>query len=112
VVQSRADREPNVPNPTNMHLVHTHPESGGYSLYGRLVLASGRANPGLADDIACAIGCDLLPVSIYQFANQNTFVRLGRSVRGSDVFWIQPTCPPTNDTLMELLIAIDTLRRD
>jgi len=93
-------------------LANTHDPSAGYSLYGRLVLCSGTANPSLSAEIARAIGCDLLPVSITQFANRNTFVRLGRSVRGSDVFWIQPTCPPSNDTLMELLIAIDTLRRD
>lgn len=85
---------------------------GSYSLYGQLVLCSGAANTALAAEIACALDCPLHPVEVTQFANRNTFVRLGKSVRGSDVFWVQPTCPPTNDTLMELLIALDALRRD
>jgi ribose-phosphate pyrophosphokinase len=80
--------------------------------YGRLVLCSGTANPRLAENIAAHLGCELCPTDITQFANGNTFVRLGQSVRGADVFWIQPTPAPTNDNLMELLIAIDTLRRD
>jgi ribose-phosphate pyrophosphokinase len=80
--------------------------------YGRLTLASGSANPALAERIAAHLGVSLLPVEIKRFANGNTFVRLGSSVRGADVFWVQPTSPPSNDHLMELLIAIDTLRRD
>ncbi len=82
------------------------------SLYGRLVLASGTANLPLAEEIAGYLGEDLHPVEITQFANGNTFVQLGQSVRGSDVFWIQPTAYPTNDNLMELMIALDTLHRD
>ena len=81
-------------------------------LYGRLTVCSGSANPVLAEHVAACLETELLPVEITRFANGNTFVRLGRSVRGADVFWIQPTSPPSNDTLMELLIAIDTLRRD
>jgi ribose-phosphate pyrophosphokinase len=84
----------------------------GYQLYGDLVLASGTANEGLATEIADVLGGSLCPRLITQFANGNTFVRLDRSVRSCDVFWVQPTSPPTNDNLMELLIAIDTLRRD
>jgi ribose-phosphate pyrophosphokinase len=87
-------------------------ERSGYQLYGDLVLASGTANEALAQEIALHLERDLCPRLITQFANGNTFVRLDRSVRGCDVFWVQPTSPPTNDNLMELLIAIDTLRRD
>ncbi len=47
-----------------------------------------------------------------QFANSNTFVKLAQSVRAKDVFIIQPTAAPVNENLMELLIFIDTLRRD
>jgi ribose-phosphate pyrophosphokinase len=86
--------------------------SAGYQLYGDIVLCSGTANIPLAEEIALQLGRELCPRSITQFANGNTFMRLGRSVRGCDVYWIQPTSPPTNDNLMELLIAIDTLRRD
>ena len=85
---------------------------GAQPQYGRLMLCSGTANPALAADIAAYLGTELCPVEVTQFANGNTFVRLGRSVRGADVFWVQPTGPPTNDNLMELLIALDTLRRD
>lgn len=88
------------------------PEAGPFPMYGRLVLCSGTANRPLAEEIARHLRTELLPVDIRQFANSNSFVRLGRSVRGSDVFWVQPTSAPTNDNLMELLIAIDTLRRD
>jgi ribose-phosphate pyrophosphokinase len=95
-------------NPTLL----SHPQPEMTQLYGRLTLATGSANPALAERIADYLGADLLPVEIDRFANGNTFVRLGRSVRGADVFWVQPTHPPSNDNLMELLIAIDTLRRD
>jgi len=81
-------------------------------LYGRLVLCSGTANPALAEEIAAYLGTKLTPCDIIQFPNSNTFMKLQQSVRGSDVFWIQPTSPPTNDNLMELLIAMDMLRRD
>lgn len=81
-------------------------------LYGRLVLCSGTANPALAEEIAAYLHTPLTPCEIIQFPNSNTFMKLGRSVRGSDVFWIQPTCSPVNDNLMELLIALDMLRRD
>ena len=81
-------------------------------LYGRLLLCSGTANEPLAHEIARYLGTALHPVEIRQFANSNTFVRLGQSVRGCDVFWVQPTSAPVNDNLMELLIAIDCLRRD
>jgi len=95
--------------PSSRRAVSARTEQG---LYGRLVLATGTANEDLAEKIAAHLGEDLLPRDVVQFANGNTFVRLTRSVRGADVFWIQPTSPPTNDNLMELLIAIDTLRRD
>jgi ribose-phosphate pyrophosphokinase len=86
--------------------------SEDHSLYGRLILASGTANRPLAEEVAAHLGVDLLPVEIKQFANGNSFVQLDESVRGSDVFWIQPTAQPTNDNIMELLIAMDTLHRD
>ncbi len=88
------------------------PDMVGYGLYGDLVLCSGTANTRLAQNIARYLDRPLCPRDITQFANGNTFVRLSQSVRGCDVFWVQPTSTPTNDNLMELLIAIDTLRRD
>lgn len=83
-----------------------------YKLYGDLAIYSGTAHRGLAQNVADYLGLPLGGADVFQFANTNTFVRLHQSVRGKDVFLIQPTCPPVNDNLMELLIFIDTLRRD
>jgi len=83
-----------------------------YKLYGDLRVFSGTANRPLAEKIAAYLDLPLGEADVYQFANTNTFVRLGHSVRGKDVFLIQPTAAPTNDNLMELLIFMDALRRD
>lgn len=92
--------------------MNSHVHHSDYRLYGKLMLCAGTANLPLAEGIARYLDSPLIPREIMSFANGNTFVRLGCSVRGADVFWIQPTSPPTNDYLMELLIAIDALRRD
>jgi len=81
-------------------------------MYGDLMVFSGTANQQLAHAVADRLDTTLGGVDIRQFDNSNTFVRLHQSVRGKDVFVIQPTAAPTNDNLMELLIFIDTLRRD
>jgi ribose-phosphate pyrophosphokinase len=83
-----------------------------YKLYGDLAIYSGTAHRELAQKVADYLHVPLGGADVFQFANSNTFVRLHESVRGKDVFLIQPTSPPTNDNLMELLIFIDTLRRD
>jgi len=77
-----------------------------------LMVFSGTANQQLASAVADRLETELGGADIKQFDNSNTFVRLHQSVRGKDVFVIQPTAAPTNDNLMELLIFIDTLRRD
>lgn len=81
-------------------------------MYGDLMVFSGTANQQLACAVADRLETELGGADIKQFDNSNTFVRLHQSVRGKDVFIIQPTAAPTNDNLMELLIFIDTLRRD
>ncbi len=81
-------------------------------MYGDLMVFGGTANVPLARAAASHLGVTLGGADIIQFANSNTFVRLHQSVRAKDVFIIQPTAAPTNDNLMELLIFIDTLRRD
>jgi ribose-phosphate pyrophosphokinase len=79
----------------------------------RLMLFSGRANPELAARIADKIGVDLGPVTLKTFSNGEVYCRYEESIRGADVFIIQPTCgnPATgvnpNDALMELLEMID-----
>jgi ribose-phosphate pyrophosphokinase len=79
----------------------------------RLMLFSGRANPELAARIADKIGVDLGPITLKTFSNGEVYCRYEESIRGADVFLIQPTCgnPVTgitaNDALMELLMMID-----
>src|SRR5215218_2351772 len=79
----------------------------------RLMLFSGRANPELAAKIADKLGVDLGQVTLKTFSNGEVYCRYDKSMRGADVFLIQPTCGnpvtgiSTNDALMELLIMID-----
>ena len=79
----------------------------------RLMLFSGRANPGLADAIGSRLGVGPGPVTLKTFQNGEVYCRFEESVRGADVFIVQPTCgnPETgisaNDALMELLVMID-----
>ncbi len=76
-----------------------------------LKLFSGRANPELAERISDYLKVGLGNIYIGNFADGETIARIEENVRGCDVFVIQPTCPPVNDNLMELLIIIDSLKR-
>ena len=76
-----------------------------------LVLASGRAHPDLAEAVAKELGIGLLPVSAYDFANSETYVRFGESVRGSDIFLLQSHTAPVNQWLMEHLLMVDAAKR-
>lgn len=72
---------------------------------------SGRANKPLAEEIASYLGVSLSGIEVSDFADGETYVKIKENVRGADVYVIQPTSPPTNANLMELLIIIDALRR-
>jgi ribose-phosphate pyrophosphokinase len=74
-------------------------------------LIAGTSNPPLAQAIAQNLGIPLAKTSIRRFADMEVFVEILENVRGEDAFVIQPTSYPTNDSLMELLITIDALRR-
>ncbi|MCL1790949.1 MAG: ribose-phosphate pyrophosphokinase [Peptococcaceae bacterium] len=76
-----------------------------------LKVFSGNANPALAREIADYLGVKLGVASVKRFGDGESSVEIAESVRGSDVFVIQPTCSPTNDNVMELLIMIDALSR-
>jgi len=89
-----------------------HLTTEGEQMYGELAIFSGTANPELAREIADYLGVPLREAGVFQFSNENIFVRLHDSVRSQDVFLIQPTSSPVNDNIMELLIFIDCLRRD
>ncbi|MDX2434309.1 MAG: ribose-phosphate pyrophosphokinase, partial [Desulfobacterales bacterium] len=72
---------------------------------------SGNANPELAKDICDHLNISLSKVEVRRFSDGEIFIEIGENVRGADVFVIQPTCPPVNDHLMELVIMVDALRR-
>ncbi len=72
---------------------------------------SGNANPDLAERIAGYLKTDLGKVDIRRFPDGETFVRLQENIRGKDVFVVQSICGEPNDSLMELLIMIDAMRR-
>lgn len=72
---------------------------------------SGNANPQLSDRIARYIGVPLGNASIDKFSDGEISVELNENVRGKDVFIIQPTCSPTNDHILELLLIADALHR-
>ena len=77
----------------------------------RMMVFSGSANPKLARDIAGHLRLNLGKANISRFSDGEVQVEIMENVRGRDVFIVQPTCAPTNDNLMELLVMIDALRR-
>ncbi|KAF5735091.1 ribose-phosphate pyrophosphokinase 1 [Tripterygium wilfordii] len=77
----------------------------------RLKLFTGTANSALSQEIARYMGLELGKINIKRFADGEIYVQLQESVRGCDVFLVQPTCPPANENLMELLVMVDACRR-
>ena len=77
----------------------------------RLVLASGRAHPVLAQEVSEELGVEVLPMDAWDFANGEIYVRFDTSVRGCDAFVIQSHAAPINEAIMEQLIMIDALKR-
>ena len=75
------------------------------------VILSGNANLPLAQRICEKLGKPLGRADVRRFSDGEVFVEVGENVRGRDVYVIQSTCQPANDTLMELLIMIDALKR-
>jgi len=76
-----------------------------------LKLFSGNANPVLSKRIADYLGVDLGKISIGAFPDGETSCKIDEDVRGRDVYLIQPTCPPANEHLMQLLVMIDSCKR-
>ena len=81
------------------------------SPWGELKLLAGSANPALAEKISGVLGVPLTDTRLRRFADGEINVKIEDSMRGHDVFVIQPTCPPVNEHLMELFIILDALRR-
>ncbi|NEQ96233.1 MAG: ribose-phosphate pyrophosphokinase [Cyanothece sp. SIO2G6] len=77
----------------------------------RLRLFSGSSNPFLGQEVARYLGMDLGPMVRKRFADGELYIQIQESIRGADVYLLQPTCHPVNDHLMELLIMVDACRR-
>ncbi|MGB0957391.1 MAG: ribose-phosphate pyrophosphokinase [Litorivicinus sp.] len=77
----------------------------------QMMIFSGNANPKLAGDIAKYLGIPMGAAEVGKFSDGEIAVDIAENVRGKDVFVIQPTCRPTNDNLMELVVLTDALRR-
>lgn len=86
-------------------------EAAARATRGRLKLFGGNGNPALAQEIAASLDVPLAEMSIFRYADGEVGVRIEESVRGEDVFVIQPTSTPVNEHLMELLVITDALRR-
>lgn len=81
------------------------------SVTGNIKIFSGNAHPALAQEICGHLSCDLGKASTERFSDGEFNFQIGENVRGSDVFIVQPTCPPTDQNLMELLVMMDTFVR-
>ena len=77
----------------------------------RMMVFTGNANPQLAQDICNYLKLPLGKAVVDRFSDGEIMVEIMENVRGKDVFIVQPTCAPTNDNLMELLVLIDAIRR-
>lgn len=78
---------------------------------GNIMVFTGNANPKLAAEVAAYLGIDLGNADVGRFSDGEILVELLENVRGKDVFVLQSTCHPTNDSLMEVLVIVDALRR-
>ena len=77
----------------------------------RMMIFAGNANPQLAQEVSECVGLPLGRMQLSRFSDGEVHAEILENVRGQDVFLIQPTCAPTNDNLMELLIVVDALYR-
>ncbi len=79
--------------------------------YDSLMIFTGNANPKLAADVAKRLNMSLGRAQVGRFSDGEVNVEILENVRGKDVFVLQSTCAPTNDSLMELMILVDALKR-
>ncbi len=92
-------------------ILSRHTPSGESTVLFNTVLFTGNANPVLAQQIASHLGVELGSASVGRFSDGEVTVEIRQNVRARDVFVVQPTCSPTNENLMELLIMVDALKR-
>jgi ribose-phosphate pyrophosphokinase len=94
-----------------VHRLSTIPPPGVRAYPSDMKLISGTAHRSLSERIAENLGQPLSDVEVTAFPDGETFVKINENIRGEDVFIIQPSCPPTNHNIMELLIMVDAARR-
>src|SRR5947207_34703 len=87
------------------------PRAAAMNNNNQLRVFSGRANVPLAEKIAQCLGDSLGKITLQNFPDGEFLARIDEDVRGRDVFVVQPTCPPVNENIMELLIILDSLKR-
>src|SRR3546814_19184241 len=75
------------------------------------MIFTGTANTRLAVDVVNHLDMSLGKMTVGRFSDGEVMVEINENVRGKDVFVLQPTCAPTNDNLMEIMVMIDALRR-
>ncbi len=80
-------------------------------MFSRLKIFTGNSNIELANEVSKFSGIPLGDAEVFKFSNDNSFIKINENVRGADTFIIQPTCFPVNDSIMELFIMIDALKR-
>lgn len=78
---------------------------------GDMMVFTGNANPKLAEEVVAHLGISLGQATVGRFSDGEVMVELLDNVRGKDVFVLQSTCTPTNDSLMEIMVMVDALRR-
>ncbi|MGK7937821.1 MAG: ribose-phosphate pyrophosphokinase [Xenococcaceae cyanobacterium] len=96
---------------TNTITLQSMPQQAMLSDTNRLRLFAGSANRLLAQEVARYLGLDLGPMIRKRFADGELYIQIQESIRGADVYLLQPCCHPVNDNLMELMIVIDACRR-
>ncbi|MEE8314390.1 MAG: ribose-phosphate pyrophosphokinase [Myxococcota bacterium] len=79
-------------------------------MYGDIKIISGSAHPELARDICKHLGLELSRTTTVRFSNENMMVQIDENVREADVFFVQPSCAPVSDGIVELLLTIDALK--
>lgn len=93
-----------------MQLPDLEISSGNHDL-SSVKIFTGRANPKLSEEIATYLGVELSSVVIKNFKDGELYVQVQESIRGDDVYIVQPTCNPVNESLMELLLLCDAMKR-
>ncbi|MEO1946274.1 MAG: ribose-phosphate pyrophosphokinase-like domain-containing protein, partial [Methylophilaceae bacterium] len=76
-----------------------------------MMVFTGNANPALAKEVASHLGIPLGHADVGRFSDGEISLEILENVRGRDVFVLQPTCYPTNDSIMEVMVMVDALRR-